>query len=164
MEPALLARFDASDVVQETEMEAFRRLPDYLARKPMPFRLWLRKMAIERLLDLRRRHVEAARRSLDLERRLPDRSSCELAQRFVDRQLTPAENIEKQELAGRIRQAIARLSVEDQEILLMRYVEGFSNQEVAHLLELAPDAASKRHGRALLRLQRQLRRSNREGA
>ena len=122
----------------------------------MPFHLWLSKMAIERLLDLRRRHVQATRRSLDRERRLPDRSSCELAQRFVDSELTPAKNIEAQELAGRVQRAICQLSADDREILLMRYVEGFSNREVAYLLEISPDAASKRHGRALLRLQKKL--------
>src|SRR5262245_57284812 len=49
----LRARLDASDVVQETEMEAFRRLDDFLERRPMPFRLWLWKTAYERLLVLR---------------------------------------------------------------------------------------------------------------
>ena len=35
----LLGRLDASDVVQETQLEVFRRLEDFLQRRPMPFRL-----------------------------------------------------------------------------------------------------------------------------
>ncbi len=50
-------RLDPSDVVQETQMEAYRRLPDFLRRRPMPFRVWLRRTAYERLLKVRRQHV-----------------------------------------------------------------------------------------------------------
>src|SRR6516162_2573457 len=53
------ARIDPSDVVQEAQLEAYRRLPDYLAARPMPFRLWLRKTAQERVLSIRRRHLQA---------------------------------------------------------------------------------------------------------
>jgi len=38
----------------------------------------------------------------------------------------------------------------------MRNFEGLSNQETALLLGVDPDAASKRHGRALLRLRKAL--------
>jgi RNA polymerase sigma-70 factor (ECF subfamily) len=40
----------------------------------------------------------------------------------------------------------------DQEILLLRNLEGLSNQEVAQLLDIEPATASQRYGRALLRL------------
>ena len=46
----LRRRVDPSDVVQEAQLEATRRLPDYLARRPMPLRLWLRKLAHELLV------------------------------------------------------------------------------------------------------------------
>src|SRR3954467_12424727 len=58
-DPRLRARAAPSDVVQEAQMEAYRRLDDYLARRPMPFHLWLRKTAYERLLMLQRRHLAA---------------------------------------------------------------------------------------------------------
>src|SRR5215468_4449054 len=71
----LRRRVDPSDVVQEAQLEALRRLPDYLRRRPMPFRLWLRKIAHERLLMLQRRHLGARRRTVGREVQLPDQSS-----------------------------------------------------------------------------------------
>jgi RNA polymerase sigma-70 factor, ECF subfamily len=151
LDPKVRARVDPSDVVQETQLEALRRLPDYLARRPMPFRLWLRKTAQERLLVVRRRHVEAGRRAVGREVPLPDRSSLLLAGGLLAGS-SPSRQAGRRELARRVRQALALLPEADREVLLLRAFEGLSNQEVACVLDLDPDAASKRHGRALLRL------------
>src|SRR5436305_6210120 len=52
----LSARVDPSDVVQEALADADGRLADYLARRPLPYYLWLRDISLERLNDLQRRH------------------------------------------------------------------------------------------------------------
>ncbi|MEZ6070505.1 MAG: sigma factor [Pirellulales bacterium] len=49
LDPKLGPRLDASDVVQDAQLEAFRRLDDYLERQLMPFGIWIRKTAQERL-------------------------------------------------------------------------------------------------------------------
>jgi DNA-directed RNA polymerase specialized sigma24 family protein len=79
----LRARFDPSDVVQEAQLVAFRRLDDFLARRPMPFGVWLRKTAYERLLMLHRRHRQSHRRGVGREEPLPERSSLGLARRLA---------------------------------------------------------------------------------
>src|SRR5579864_6594145 len=61
LDPKMRARVDPSDVVQEAQLEASRRLEDYLKQPELPFRLWLRQIAYDRLLMLRRHHVKAAR-------------------------------------------------------------------------------------------------------
>jgi hypothetical protein len=38
------ARVDPSDVVQEAQLEASRRLEDYVKHPALPFRLWLRQL------------------------------------------------------------------------------------------------------------------------
>jgi RNA polymerase sigma-70 factor (ECF subfamily) len=156
LDPKLRARVDASDVVQETQMEVLGRLADFLQRQPMPFRLWLRKTAYERLLKIRRRHVEAGQRSLEREVPLPDRSSVALAHQLMASGSTPSQHLDKREAARRVRQAVAQLAELDREIVLMRNFEGMSNQEVAHVLQIDPATASQRFGRALLCLRKLL--------
>jgi RNA polymerase sigma-70 factor (ECF subfamily) len=156
LDPKLRSRVDPSDVVQETHLEAFRRLPDYLVRRPMPFRLWLRKTAYERLLMIQRHHLQAGRRAVGREVPLPDRSSVQLFRQLLAPGSTPGMEMAKAELARRVRQAVARLAEIDREVLLMRNLEGLSNHEVAQVLEIEPSAASQRYGRALLRLRKLL--------
>jgi RNA polymerase sigma-70 factor (ECF subfamily) len=152
MDPQMTARVDPSDIVQDTQLEALRRLPDYLARRPMPFRLWLIKTAHERLIVARRRHVEADCRAVGREEALPDKSSLLLAGRIFASDPTPSQQLTRRELAERVRQALAQLPPGDREILFLRTFEGLTNQEAAIVLDLDPGTASKRYGRAILRL------------
>jgi RNA polymerase sigma-70 factor, ECF subfamily len=155
LDPALRGRLDASDVVQEAQLEAARRLPDFLRRRPMPFRLWLRKTAHERLVMLRRRHLGAARRAAGREVPLPDTSSQALAS-LLARGSSPSERLRLQELQRRVQGALTELAEVDREVLLMRNYEGMEYEEIACILGIEAAAARKRHGRALLRLHRAL--------
>ena len=156
MDARVPARVDPSDVVQEAQLDAFRRLRDFLDRRPMPFRLWLRNTARERLLKVQRRHLGAGRRDAGRDVPLPERSSLLLAGRLLAGGSTPSQRLDRGETARRVRDAVAALPEADREVLLMRNFEGLSNQEVAYLLGLDPATASKRHGRALLRLRQAL--------
>jgi len=61
LEPPVRTRVDPSDIVQEALAAAALRLPEYLERRPMPFHLWVRKTAYERLLNVRRDQRAACR-------------------------------------------------------------------------------------------------------
>jgi RNA polymerase sigma-70 factor (ECF subfamily) len=154
LDPRLRPRVDPSDVVQEAQLEALLRLPAYLDQHPMPFRLWLRQLAFDRVVMLSRSHLGAVRRAVQREVALPDHSSLLLAQQLRAAGPTPSETIDHQELVLRVRHAVAELPEADREILLLRTFEGLSFEEVAFLLGIEPAAARKRHGRALLRLHR----------
>jgi RNA polymerase sigma-70 factor (ECF subfamily) len=156
LEPRLHARVDASDVIQEAQLEAARRLASYLQEPALPFRLWLRQLACERLVMLRRYHRGAAQRSLDREVPLPERSSLLLARQLLAAGSTPGQRLDREELACRVRRAVAQLPAIDREILVMRTFEELSYEEVACVLGVDPAAARKRHGRALLRLHKVL--------
>ena len=161
LDHAIGRRVDASDVVQDVLIEASRRLADYLRNPAMPFHLWLRQIARDRMIDEHRRHRVAARRSLDRERPLAspefaDRSGFDLAAQLRDQALTPAAASLRRELEGRFRMALDELDDDDREILLMRHFEGLTNSEAAHALGLSEPAAGMRHLRALRRLRARL--------
>ena len=87
--------------------------PDFLETRQLPFHLWLRQMAQDRMIDAHRRHRGAARRSIDRERplhspALADQSSVDLAALIRDRQLTPAATAARHELEARFRRRSTR--------------------------------------------------------
>src|SRR5205085_8130088 len=67
LDPVLARRVDASDIVQDVLLEANQRLTEYLKSPAMPFHLWLRHLAKDRIIDTHRRHRTAQRRSIDRE-------------------------------------------------------------------------------------------------
>jgi RNA polymerase sigma-70 factor (ECF subfamily) len=154
LDSRLRSRLDASDIVQEAHLEGLRRLDTYLERPALPFRLWLRQIAFDRVGKARRQHLGTARRALDKEVPLPDGPSSVLARQLLSPSATPSQQLSHEELAGHLRKAVAQLAAPDREQVLLRHFEGLSNREVACLLDIEPAAASKRYGRALLRLHR----------
>lgn len=153
LEKAIRTRVDPSDIVQETHVESVRRLDDFLERRPIAFRAWLRQIAHERLIMARRRHLNA-RRGVHFEMPLPDTSSIMLVERLPLQKACPTEEVERRELARQMRQAIAELDEIDRDVLYMRYLEDLSNKEIGFVLDMDANTVCKRHGRALLKLRR----------
>ena len=157
MDRAVQRRVDASDIVQDVLVEANRRLGDYLANPTMPFQLWLRHMARDRLIDAHRRHRVAATRSVDREVPLVvpdsgDQSQADLGGQIADRDLTPAAAATWHELERRFATAVDMLEESDRQIVLLRHFEHLSTAEAAAALGLSKPAAGMRYLRAMRRL------------
>lgn len=157
LDRALARRIDASDIVQDVLVEASRRLADYLQNPRLPFHLWLRQLAKDQVIDMRRRHHGAQRRSIGREQPLAfgsggGLSSVDFAGQIADGELTPAAAALRRELEERFLAALEQMEEDDREILLMRHVEQLGNLETAQALSLSPAAAGMRHLRALRRL------------
>ncbi len=157
LDPVLARRVDASDIVQDVLLEANQRLTEYLKSPNMPFHLWLRHLAQDRIIDTHRRHRQAQRRSIDREQAIQrpawtDASSVQLVAQLVDAEQTPASAAIHQELQRRLSDALGQLGDDDRDIILMRHHEQLSNQDVAAALGLTEAAASMRYLRALRKL------------
>jgi RNA polymerase sigma-70 factor, ECF subfamily len=156
IDPRLAARIDPSDVVQESLADADGRLSDYLRTRPLPFYVWLRERALERLIDLHRRHVRAQKRSVRHEEvrlaYLPDESMEQLAGRLAAGGSSPSARLQREEVHQRLRAALERLAERDREVLILRHLEQLSTREIAAVLGITEGAVKVRHVRALQRL------------
>ena len=156
MDPRLAARFDPSDVVQETFAEAYHRLPDYLERRSLPFYPWLRQIAWQRLVQLHREHVLRQKRSIAREANrammLSDGSVAQLAGQIAADGTSPSGRLVRQELIVRVRAALEELSEQDREVLTLRHLEQLSVRETAEILGISRTAVTTRHFRAIDRL------------
>lgn len=149
MERDLRRRIDPSDVVQETFLVVAKRIESYLKNRPASFRIWLRSTALEKLVDLRRRHL-SEKRTVRREIHLSDVSSLALAQGLLGER--PSQILSRKEVAEQVRRIMLQLGDTDREILLLRRVEELNNSEAATVLSIEPETARKRLGRAILRL------------
>jgi RNA polymerase sigma-70 factor (ECF subfamily) len=153
----LRGRVDPSDVIQETFLEATERLPDYLREPSMPFFLWLRFLAGQRVLIAHRRHLGARQRDAGREVSLfrgpmPGASSAALAARLLGREGRPSEVAVRAEMKLRLQEALNVMDPLDREVLALRHFEQLTNAETARELGIQEAAASKRYVRALKKL------------
>jgi RNA polymerase sigma-70 factor, ECF subfamily len=153
MDRRVAARVDASDVVQDTYLEAFRRLHKYLQQPDMPFYLWLRWIAREKVIGLHRRHLGADKRAVTHESALlPADSSAEFVSVIAGHGPSPSQALAGAELAERLRQALGRLTSDERDLILWRHFERLSAHDIAQLLGISEAAASKRYIRAVGRM------------
>jgi RNA polymerase sigma-70 factor (ECF subfamily) len=154
----LSGRIDSDDVLQEAYLEARKRLPDF-ARDPqaMPFDLWLRLVAGQKLVDLHRFHLGTRMRDAGLEvslhrGALPQATSVSLAAQLLGKITSASRAAIRAEQKLMLQEALNAMDPTDREVLALRHFEHLSNDETALLLGLTRTAASNRYIRALKRL------------
>jgi RNA polymerase sigma-70 factor (ECF subfamily) len=153
----LNGRVDPSDVLQEVYIDASQRVRRYLAKRALPFALWLRLLTARRLLELHRQHLGAQMRDAGLEVSLenghwPQTNLACLAARLTGNLTTPSQAVMRAEREARLAEALELMDPLDREVLVLRHFDELSNNEVAALFGLQKAAASHRYVRALERL------------
>ncbi|QEH36400.1 ECF RNA polymerase sigma factor SigD [Aquisphaera giovannonii] len=161
LNPRLLGRFDPSDILQETFLDASVRLQGYLASPKLPFFLWLRYLAAHHLGRIHRDHLGRQKRAASLEVSLdrPDWqavSSEALAGQLLDAGSRASEHAIRAERKRRLLEALEAMEPLDREILSLRHFEQLTRAESARTLGITEAAAAKRYLRALERLRESL--------
>ena len=154
----LSGRVDSSDVLQEAYLDVRKRIDEY-ARDPaaMPFHLWLRLVAGQRLTDLHRYHLGAQMRDVGMEVSLhrgpfPQADSVSLAAQLLGKMTSASKAAIRAEHKLIVQEALNGMDPIDREVLALRHFEHLSNDETAQVLGLSKSAASNRYIRALKRL------------
>ena len=157
LDPRLQGRIDPADVVQEIYLAATRSLGEYLKEREIPFFLWLRGIANNKLLEVHRYHLGTpmrdARREVSLVRGpLPETTTAALAAQLLGRLTSPSQAAIRAEAKIRLQEALNAMDPTDREVLALRHFEHLTNAEAAQVLGIKETAAGKRYLRALERL------------
>jgi len=154
----LSGRVDSSDVLQEAYLDVRKRIGEY-ARDPaiMPFHLWLRLIAGQRLTDVHRYHLGAQIRDAGQEVSLhrgpfPQASSISLAAQLLGKLTSASKAAIRAEHKLIVQEALNGMDPIDREVLTLRHFAELSSSETAAVLGLQKAAASNRYVRALKRL------------
>jgi RNA polymerase sigma-70 factor (ECF subfamily) len=157
LDQRIQSRINPSDVLQETFIEAAQRLKEYLHNPEVPFFIWLRYLANQRLSKLHRYHLGAQSRSAGREVSIDQAgfasfSSVILARQLVGQLPSASSTLQKAELRKHLEDVLEGLEPIDREILALRHFEQLTNLECSQVLALTPTTANNRYVRALERL------------
>ena len=98
LDQRLAGRIDPSDILQDTFIDAAVRFDSYAEERTMPEFVWLRFLALQRLMILARRHLGTQARDPNREVSIfqpahPDASSAILAQQLLGCQSSPSQAV-----------------------------------------------------------------------
>jgi RNA polymerase sigma-70 factor, ECF subfamily len=151
----LQGKVDASDVVQETFLEAHKNFARFRGKSEAELVCWLRQILAANLADLLRRYLGTQGRDVRLEREIEadfDQSTVLLDRGLVARGSSPSHQAVRREQAVLLADALAELPDDYREVLVLRHLEGLSFPEVARRMDRSLDSVEKLWMRGLARL------------
>jgi RNA polymerase sigma-70 factor (ECF subfamily) len=150
-------RQDAEDTMQEVLVKSVPYLSKF--ESPKALVVWLYKVAKNRCLMSRRKSLFAPKQELSLEELMPDRK--ELARLSADGNVNPEMFAIRSEEAERLREAIQRMPSQYRIVLVLRDMEGLTDEEVAEITGLRPGTVRVRLHRARLFVRKELMKARR---
>ena len=126
--------YDADEAAQEAFVAAWRALPNF--RGDAKFSTWLYRLTTNAAIDVMRREKR--------HQTVGDGEMIEVA----DDADSPQETVERTEQQEAVQKALATLSEEYREVLLLRYMEEMDYAEIAEVLQLPSGTVKSRINRA----------------
>jgi RNA polymerase sigma-70 factor (ECF subfamily) len=149
----LRAKLGASDVVQQTLLEAQVTFDHFSGDSEAALLAWLTKILKNNLADARRTFLIAEKRCVTREQSLQEYGAeSQLAMALIADASSPSSHLLREELVEMVQGAMGRLSVGDREVLLLRHRDRLTFPEIGIRMNRSPDAARMLWWRAFERL------------
>lgn len=157
MDRRLIGRVDADDVLQNSFVEAAKRIHHFAEQdRYSPF-VWLRMIVGQTLIDMHRRHLGTQQRDASREvNSFPSTTSASVTDFLAGHLTTPSQAAMRDEEKVELHAAVESMEPIDREVLALRHFEELTNQEAAEVMNITQKAASIRYVRALARLKKVL--------
>jgi len=141
--PRLGQRFNASDVVQQTMLEACRDFVQFLGSGEPELVAWLERILQRNISQLVRDHVATQKRALGREqsRDAAGKSGPAFFEPAAQHS-SPSQRAMRGEDAIRLARALAELPEDQREAVRLRHLEGWSLAEIAECFERSPAATA----------------------
>jgi len=132
-------------VAQDVASESLRRLLEelYAGRAPHHLAAWLYRVTYHLTVDLHRKRAPGEMLSLDSDMEHPSEADTEA-------------DLEERLKQARVRAALAQLTPDQQNVIVLKFLEGYSNTEVSLLMNKPEGAIKSLQHRALAALRRAL--------
>jgi len=156
--PELQGKLGASDLVQDTFLEAQRHLAVFRGKSKADTRAWLRKILECRLANIRRSYLATEKRATQREVKLAPLLAGSGAEHQVleSREPSPSNHAVRNEWNQALEQALARLPEHYRQAVAWRHQEQLSWDEIGRRMGRTADAARKVWSRAIQQLRREL--------
>jgi RNA polymerase sigma-70 factor (ECF subfamily) len=159
LDPALAAKLDASDLVQQTLLKAYQAREQFRGTTSGEMAAWLRRILARTLADAQR-DLHRGKRDVTRERSLEaalDETSCRLELWLAAEQTSPSMQADRNERWLALADALAELPDDQREALVLKHCEGRSVADIAARLGRTPAAVAGLLRRGLEQLRGRLR-------
>jgi RNA polymerase sigma-70 factor (ECF subfamily) len=155
LDPDLRAKGGASDLVQETFLEAQRDFDRFQGDSDSELLAWLRALLLHRLANFTRRYRKTKKRGVGREVALNAGDSSDTGGGLPGETPTPSQQVMAREQAVQLQRVLERLPEDYRRVLTLRYHEQLSFEEIGRQMERSAEAARKLWWRAIERLQQE---------
>ena len=152
---------NADDLTQEVFIKVYRTLASYDVEKGA-FTTWLTTLTRNLLVDhFRRSRMDRLTESIDAGRTEED-DSVSLSERLPDRGPSPADRLASQETQKMVQRALARISPDLREAVILRDLQDMDYKEISKVLRVPEGTVKSRINRGRTELARLLSRNKKQ--